>query len=136
MFSSYEVTSTDSISKSWYSNSDSGLYFIAYTGAGRSQPVLPKLNQTNFFSIVFSNHKMLMPDISNLFNSNPSDSIQLYDTPRKVLDYPLKKGAQSRHPPEDGQTGKELTGLLRAIDPDGCLTGQRTMLFADATANT
>ena len=94
MFSSYEVTSTDSISKSWYSNSDCGLYVIAYTGAGRSQPVLPKLNQTNFFSIVFSNHKMLMPDISNLFNSNPSDSIQLYDTPRKVLDYPLNKGAQ------------------------------------------
>ena len=93
LFSSYEVSSPDSNQRSWYSNSDSGLYVIAYSGAGRSQPVLPKINPTNSFSFLFSSSSMLMPDISNLFNSNPLDSIQLFDPPRKVLLYPLTMGA-------------------------------------------
>ena len=93
LFASYEVSSPDSFQKSWYSNSDSGLYVIAYSGAGSSQPVLPKINSTNSFPFLLSNGRMLMPDISNLYNSNPLDSIQLFDPPRKVLNYPLTKGA-------------------------------------------
>lgn len=95
LFSSYEVSTPDSIAKSWYSNSDSGLYVMAYSGAGRSQPVIPKINaENNSVNIAFSNSSIMLPDLYSFINSNLADSIQYFDPPRKVLAYPLRIGVR------------------------------------------
>jgi hypothetical protein len=95
LFSAYEVATPDSAEKSWYSNSDSGLYVIAYSGAGRSQPVIPKINaRRNLLIESLSNSRIILPDLPTFMNLNFSDSIQYFDPPRKVLAYPLKTGVR------------------------------------------
>jgi hypothetical protein len=90
LFSSYEVNTTDSIHRSWYSNTDSGLYVIAYSGAGRAQPVIPKITLEFYLvKIAFSNYSNMLPNLPIYHYSSYSDSIFFFNPPRKVLAYPL-----------------------------------------------
>ena len=90
LFSSYEVATPDSAQRSWYSNADSGLYVIAYSGAGKAQPVLPKINSLNHLvRLTLMNCMNMLPNLSPIINTIMSDSILFYDPPRKALAYPL-----------------------------------------------
>ena len=95
LFTSYDLSTPENIQKSWYANSNSGLYVIAYAGAGSSQPVLPKgmnLDHQTIASLTISKSMQLLIPLSN--NNNSSDSIYYHDPPRRVLKYPLKIGTR------------------------------------------
>jgi len=95
LFTSYDLLTPENIKNFWYANSESGLYVIAYTGAGSSQPVLPKGMNLDYQTIAsLTITKSMQPFIPVSFNNDLSDSILYYDPPRKVLTYPLKIGSR------------------------------------------
>ncbi len=95
-FISYDLSSQQNIQKMWYLNNDQGLYAIAYSNAGSSQPILPKVNvsqQNDFLKMILNN--ITMPELFNLENSIFNiDSIFFYDSPRYVLKYPVIIGSR------------------------------------------
>lgn len=97
LFESYDLSSTHNVNKIWYLNADSGLFAIAYSNPGASQPVLPKqgiLTSQQFKNLIKTVGKY--PGYFDPFNplNQLADSIQYYIPPRKVLMYPLKIGSQ------------------------------------------
>lgn len=95
LFEEYDVATPDYVHKTWYVNSDSGLYSVAYSNPGASQTIIPKHNPK---SLEFFKQLIKSVGVSPGFNfhsdySNQlSDSIQFYTYPRKVLAYPIKIG--------------------------------------------
>jgi len=95
LFTSYDLSTPENIKKFWYANTDSGLYVIAYTGAGSSQPVLPKgMSSDHQIIASLTISKSMQLFIPVFFNNNQSDSVLYYIPPRKVLHYPLKTGTR------------------------------------------
>lgn len=95
LFTSYDLSTPENIHKSWYSNSDSGLFVIAYSNAGSSQPVLPKgayFDKKLIDGIMDS--RIMQPTLPHSFNSILSDSILYFVPRRKALEYPLKIGSR------------------------------------------
>lgn len=96
-FQDYDTATPQNIHTMWYINNDSGLFAIAYSNAGASQPVVPKqktltIEQLKKLIKSFG----LLPNASNMVSqsSNTSDSIQYYIPRRKALSYPLKIGSR------------------------------------------
>jgi len=97
LFESFDLSTPQLVNKTWYRNTDSGLFAIAYSNAGSSQFVWPKqrhiaLEQvTNFISTIgilpgfADGNTALYPHI---------DTVQYYSPPRKVLTYPLMIGSR------------------------------------------
>lgn len=92
LFESYDINTPGNIAKTWYQNSDSGLYAIAYFNAGASHVVIPKSNYKKY--LTFDDIKFLgvLPSINLFKNQGIQDSILYYQIPRKVLAYPLSIG--------------------------------------------
>ena len=90
-FESYELLTPEYVAENWYSNSDSGLFSIAYSNPGVSQPVIPKSNGKRYltFEEFLSLAKSMTPEALNLSKVKSADSVIYYEVPRKVLDYPL-----------------------------------------------
>jgi len=91
-FESYDVQTSGNISSNWYSNSDSGLFIIAYSGAGATQLVIPKINGKRYltFKEFIEIIKLPEPPIFQSVNISVSDSVYFYEVPRHVLAYPLR----------------------------------------------
>lgn len=95
----YHFKSTDTnypqySAHSWYRDSDSGLFAIAYSSAGSSQQVLPKNNSPRLYEDI----RNILKRMNILYfplNNMPSngDSIIFNSTPAKVLQYPLFTGS-------------------------------------------
>jgi hypothetical protein len=90
-FESYDLSTPENKCYIWYSNSDSGFASIAYTNAGSSQVVSPKIKDKGY--LTFDEFKSIINSPVQNFFSVPkkvySDSIQFYEIPRRVLAYPL-----------------------------------------------
>lgn len=90
-FECYDLQTQNYKNYNWYSNSDSGLTIIAYSNAGSSQWVWPKINSQRYITIkeLLSIIKSPDLDIFTFSTSNTMDSIYYYEIPRQVLAYPL-----------------------------------------------
>ena len=88
----YNIDTPGLISEDWYSN-DSVFSLIAYRNPGLSYPIIPKVRTKKLLTL----HEFieLAKSMSLTFNiSNISaDSIQFYESPRIVLQYPLQIGS-------------------------------------------
>jgi hypothetical protein len=91
-FESYDVLTANQKKYDWYSNSDSGLTLIAYSNAGATQPVIPKIHGKRYitFRELISIIESPEPGIFSFSISSPTDSIYFYEVPRQALAYPLK----------------------------------------------
>lgn len=95
-FISYDLSSPQYVGKMWFLSNENGLYAIAYSNAGSSQPILPKrtaIKQNDFLKMLLSNISMpeLIIDDNLVLNT---DSILFYDSPRYVLKYPVAIGSR------------------------------------------
>lgn len=95
-FISYDLSSPQYVGKMWFLNNENGLYAIAYSNAGSSQPILPKrrvIKHNDFLKMLLSNISMpeLFIDDNLVLNT---DSILFYDSPRYVLKYPVAIGSR------------------------------------------
>ena len=90
-FECYDVETPNTKSYNWYSNSDTAFKLIAYSNAGSSQVVYPKIGNRRYLTLeeLLILTKLNYPDISILSTTNPIDSILYYEIPRQVLAYPL-----------------------------------------------
>ena len=90
-FECYDVQTLNNKNYDWYANSDSGLFLVAYSNAGSTQWVIPKINSSRYLTIdeLFSIIKSPAPDFLTSSTSNPMDSIIYYTIPRQALAYPL-----------------------------------------------
>jgi len=92
-FASYEKLSSNNITYSWYQNSDTSFLSIAYLNPSGGT-IEPKRNLNNHYLTVAEFKKinyLILPEIG-IPEKTLLDSIQYYDTPRKVLAYPLSVG--------------------------------------------
>ena len=87
----YDVQTPNYKNYNWYSNSDSALKIIAYSGPGSSQWVIPKINDRRYFTLeeLLSIIKSPVPNFFTGSTPNQMDSIQYYEIPRVALVYPL-----------------------------------------------
>lgn len=91
LFTSFDVTTPQNVGKYWYRNIDKGLYSIAYTSAGSSQPILPKSKPADFIESLIKQIKISVTPLSSGIQYDiRSDSLYFNDPPRKVLQYPLR----------------------------------------------
>jgi len=90
-FESYDMLTPDQKKFDWYSNSDTALSLIAYSNAGATQPVIPKIHGRQYitFNELLSIIKSPGPGIFSFSTSTPTDSIYYYEIPRQALAYPL-----------------------------------------------
>jgi hypothetical protein len=90
-FESYDLLTSDQKKSDWYSNSDSGLTLIAYSNAGATQPVIPKIQGKRYitFNELISIIESPEHGIFSFSTSSPTDSIYYYEIPRRALAYPL-----------------------------------------------
>jgi len=90
-FECYDVQTSNSKSYNWYSNSDTAFKLIAYSNAGSSQLVYPKVRNRRYLTLeeLHLMIKLTNPVIPAFLNLNPVDSILYYEIPRQVLAYPL-----------------------------------------------
>ena len=90
-FECHDLSNPVQKSLNWYSNSDSGFISIAYSNAGATQPILPKLSGKRYLTI--DEFLSITNSPTQNFFSVPdkvfSDSILYYEVPRKALAYPL-----------------------------------------------
>lgn len=95
LLKSFEVDEPNRMFKSWYHDSDAGLYTVAYSTTGIVAGVLPK-QQTNILPELLSDKlKKLNMSYFVLNNfENTEDSIYVLDEPRKILSYPLFSGSR------------------------------------------
>ncbi len=92
-FVSFEVSSPGYSTTDWYENKADGFYSIAYKTAGATQPVMPKYkNGKIYYSLNDIKRIFATPGFNLFLNKATDDSIQFYDTPRKVLAYPIQIG--------------------------------------------
>jgi hypothetical protein len=97
LFQSFDLSTPQSINKMWYTNADSGLFAIAYSNPGASQPVFPKQS-----IMTFEKFKHLIKTIGTYpgyFDpaktlNQVTDTIQYYSPARKALMYPLTIGSR------------------------------------------
>ena len=90
-FESFDIESSGISDYLWYENSDSGLSAIAYSIAGSSQLVVPKIQQKHYLTLNELLSLINSPELSIKTSKPkyPADSILYYEVPRKVLAYPL-----------------------------------------------
>lgn len=90
-FECYDLQTANSKSYNWYSNSDTAFKLIAYSNAGSSQLVYPKIGNRRYLTLeeLLLIIKSTNPAIFTFSKSNPIDSIMYYEIPRQVLAYPL-----------------------------------------------
>jgi|GEM_PF-1884512 len=97
LFEDYSIHKPQTRHYTWYSNSDSGFYSIAYAGSpGESSGVFifPKINPNKKYVTVDEFRRIaslkngILPTLPMVFE----DSIGYWNPPRKVLAYPLKNG--------------------------------------------
>jgi hypothetical protein len=97
LFESFEVNTPQNIQRMWYSNSDTGLFAIAYSNPGASQPVFPKQSIMSFEQLKhFIKTIGTFPgyfEAAKTLNQ-AADTIQFYTPPRKALMYPLTIGSR------------------------------------------
>lgn len=96
-FEDYDVSTPTNIHKMWYMNNDSGLFAIAYSNPGASQPVVPKQKTLSLEQLKDRVKSFgILPNTINIHNNSStiSDSIQYYSPLRKVLSYPLRIGSR------------------------------------------
>jgi hypothetical protein len=94
LFTSFDVATPQNIGKYWYRNIDRGLYSVAYTSAGSSQPILPKGKVADFIESLIKQIKISVTPLSpGIQFGIRSDSLYFNDPPRKVLKYPLIVGS-------------------------------------------
>jgi hypothetical protein len=76
LFASYDAATPENIAHYWYNNSEDGLYLIAYSSAGASQPILPKGNSIlSVDQIVKLLSAPVMPMVIDFHPGNFSNSI-------------------------------------------------------------
>jgi hypothetical protein len=93
LFTSSDVATPQNIGKYWYRNIDTGLYSVAYTGAGSSQPILPKSKPADFIESLIKQIKISFTPLNpGIQYDIRSDSLYFNDPPRKVFKYPLIVG--------------------------------------------
>jgi hypothetical protein len=93
-FISFDVSSPWNIAIDWYENKTDGFYSIAYKNAGSSQPVIPKyIRGEKYYSLNDVKKIFTTPGFGLLLNKATNDSIMFYDSPRKVLAYPIQIGS-------------------------------------------
>jgi hypothetical protein len=97
LFASFDLSAPQSINKMWYMNADSGLFVIAYSNPGASQPVFPKQSIMTFEKLKhFIKTIGTFPgyfDAAKTLNQ-AADTIQYYSHARKALMYPLTIGSR------------------------------------------
>lgn len=91
LFESYEESTPENKGKHWYSNSETDMSGIAYSNAGASRSLTPKISNGRY--LTFEEFKLLInsPE-QRMISASPefiSDSIYYYGIPRKALEYPL-----------------------------------------------
>ena len=97
LFAGFDLSTPQNINKMWYMNADSGLFAIAYSNPGASQPVFPKQSIISFEQL--KHFIKTIGTFPGYFDAaiilNPAvDTIQYYSPARKALMYPLTIGSR------------------------------------------
>lgn len=91
-FVSFDVSSPYSTTD-WYENKADGFYSVAYQTAGAAQPVMPKYTSgRRYYNLNDLKRIFTTPGFNLFLNKVTDDSIRFYDSPRKVLAYPIQIG--------------------------------------------
>jgi hypothetical protein len=97
LFESYDLSSPQILHRLWYMNVDSGLFAVAYSNPGASQPVLPKQTISSYERLKTA-IKLIGAFPGSCEGDYPPnylvDTIRYYTPLRKVLMYPLTIGAR------------------------------------------
>lgn len=77
----------------WYFDADSGLYIVAYSSAGSSQPVLPKAKYNSELEVIKNILSKLETKYFSLKITSVNEDSIIYQDPRKILKYPIYVGS-------------------------------------------
>jgi hypothetical protein len=92
LFECYDLSAPLNRNRHWYSNTDTGFISIAYSTAGATNMVYPKISGGKRYLTVKELKSIINSPEQNFFSTPSevfSDSVQYYEIPRKVLAYPL-----------------------------------------------
>lgn len=113
----------------WYLDADSGLYIVAYSFAGSSQPVLPKEKYNSELEVIRNVLCKLETKYFSLKITSANEDSIIYENPRKILKYPIYVGSnwqEMKTPFLIERTVKETRQIVLNIGIFNCMRINRT----------